>query len=52
MWLYRSSKVGLFGPCYSDNDIVWNTPNPLRQPLAQVFIENTTGERFIGCLNH
>ncbi len=52
VWLYRSSKVGLFAPCYSDNDIVWNTPNPLRQPLAQVFMENTTGERFIGCLNH
>ena len=50
--LYRPSKVALFGPCYSDNDIVWNTPNPLRLPVAQVFSENTTGERFIACLNH
>jgi predicted extracellular nuclease len=52
VWLYRASKVSLFGPCYSDGDSVWNTPNPLRQPLAQVFIEKSTGERFLGCLNH
>ncbi len=50
--LYRPSKVRLFGPCYSDNDIVWNTPNPLRLPLAQTFEELATGERFIVCLNH
>ncbi|MCX6855078.1 MAG: ExeM/NucH family extracellular endonuclease, partial [Verrucomicrobia bacterium] len=52
VWLYRASKVSLYGPCYSDTDSVWNTPNPLRQPLAQVFTENSTGERFLGCLNH
>jgi predicted extracellular nuclease len=52
VWLYRTSKVSLYGPCYSDADSVWNTPNPLRQPLAQVFIENSTGERCLGCLNH
>jgi predicted extracellular nuclease len=50
--LYRPSKLTLFGPCYADNDIVWNTPNPLRLPVAQVFEENATGERFIACLNH
>ncbi len=50
--LYRPSKIALFGPCYADNDIVWNTPNPLRLPVAQVFVENATGERFIACLNH
>lgn len=44
--------MSLHGPCYADNHSVWNTPNPLRHPLAQVFVENTTGERFIGCLNH
>ncbi len=47
--LYRSSKVSLSGPCYSDTDTVWST---LRNPLAQVFIENSTGERFIVCHNH
>lgn len=50
--LYRPSKISLFGPCYADSDSVWNTPNPLRNPIAQVFIENSTGERFIACLNH
>lgn len=50
--LYHPSKVSLFGPCYTDSDIVWNTPNPLRNPIAQVFIENSTGERIIACLNH
>lgn len=50
--LYKPSRLSLFGPCYSDYDAVWNTPNPLRYPLAQVFIENSTGERFIACLNH
>ncbi len=50
--LYRPSKLALFGPCHADNDIVWNTPNPLRLPVAQVFEELTTGERFIACLNH
>ena len=50
--LYRPSKVSLFGPCYADADAAWNTPNPLRNPIAQVFIENSTGERFIACLNH
>ena len=51
--LYRPSRISTFGPCYSDPaDIVWNTPNPLRYPLAQVFVENSTGERFIACLNH
>ena len=50
--LYRPSKLSLYGPCYSDNDIVWNTPNPLRLPQAQVFVENATGERFIACINH
>lgn len=50
--LYRPSRVSLFGPCYADYDAVWNTPNPLRYPLAQTFIENATGERFIACLNH
>lgn len=50
--LYRPSKISLFGPCYADSDAVWNTPNPLRNPIAQVFIEHSTGERFITCLNH
>jgi predicted extracellular nuclease len=50
--LYRPAKVSLFGPCFADDNVVWNTPNPLRYPLAQVFVENSTGERFIGCLNH
>lgn len=50
--LYRPSRISLFGPCYADYDAVWNTPNPLRYPLAQTFIENSTGERFIACLNH
>lgn len=47
--LYRASKLSLFGPCYSDTDAVWST---LRNPLAQVFVENSTGERFIVCHNH
>lgn len=47
--LYRASKVSLAGPCYSDTDAVWST---LRNPLAQVFVENSTGERFIVCHNH
>lgn len=50
--LYRPAKVTPVGPCYADNASVWNTPNPLRLPLAQVFEENATGERFIACLNH
>lgn len=47
--LYRASKVSLAGPSYSDTDAVWST---LRNPLAQVFVENSTGERFIVCHNH
>ena len=47
--LYRSSKISLSGPCYSDTDPIWST---LRNPLAQVFTENSTGERFIVCHNH
>ncbi len=50
--LYRPSRISISGPCHADYDIVWNTPNPLRYPLAQVFVENSTGERFIACLNH
>ena len=52
VWLYRPSKLRLYGPCFADTDPVWSTPDPLRYPLAQVFEEVSTGERFIGCLNH
>lgn len=52
VWFYRPSTVVPFGPCYADYDAVWNTPNPLRYPLAQAFAEIATGERFIACLNH
>lgn len=45
--LYRQSKVDLHGSCYADAASVWD-----RYPLAQVFVERSTGERFITCLNH
>lgn len=51
-WLYRASRVTPIGPCYADQDSVWNTPAPLRYPLAQVFEEVSTGERVLACLNH
>jgi predicted extracellular nuclease len=50
--LYRPSRVTLFGPCHMDANAVWATPNPLRFPLAQVFEEISSGERFLLCLNH
>lgn len=50
--LYRPSRVTLFGPCHMDTNAVWSTPNPLRFPLAQVFEETSSGERFLLCLNH
>lgn len=50
--LYKTAKLMPIGPCYADNDTVWNTPDPLRLPLAQVFEELSTGERFIACMNH
>lgn len=50
--LYRPSRVSLFGSCQMDAHAVWSTPAPLRFPLAQVFEENSSGERFILCLNH
>ncbi len=50
--LYRPAKVTLYGPCHMDTDAVWSSPNPLRFPLAQIFEESATGERFLLCLNH
>ncbi|MCB1210983.1 MAG: ExeM/NucH family extracellular endonuclease, partial [Verrucomicrobiales bacterium] len=50
--LYKTAKLMPIGQCYADNDIVWYTPDPLRLPLAQVFEELSTGERFIACMNH
>lgn len=50
--LYKVAKLQTVGVCYADNDTVWNTPDPLRLPLAQVFQEISSGERFIACMNH
>lgn len=50
--LYKPASVQPIGPCRSDNDSVWNTPDPLRYPQAQLFEEVSTRERFIACLNH
>lgn len=50
--LYRPSRCRLWGDCFMDAHPVWSSPSPLRFPLAQVFEENSTGERCIVCVNH
>ncbi|MCA1963996.1 MAG: ExeM/NucH family extracellular endonuclease, partial [Prosthecobacter sp.] len=60
--IYRPSRITPRGDCQMDTDGVWfvATPtaqepdkrNPLRFPLAQVFEENDSGERFSVCVNH
>lgn len=50
--LYKPAVLALSGSALTDSDPVWNTPNPLRPPLAQVFAELSSGERFTVCLNH
>lgn len=49
---YKPSAVSLWGMAVTDTDPIWNLPRPLRPPLAQVFEEVSTGERFIACVNH
>lgn len=54
--LYRASRLALRGDCWIDTDSVWYMPNasvdPLRFPLAQIFEERDSGERFGVCVNH
>ncbi|MCB1225963.1 MAG: ExeM/NucH family extracellular endonuclease [Verrucomicrobiales bacterium] len=50
--IYRSSKVTPIGAAETDDDLVWNTPDPLRPPWIQLFEEVASGERFFVALNH
>ena len=51
--IYRSARVTPIGDAVLDTDAIWfDHPNYLRPPLAQLFEENGTGERFIVCVNH
>ncbi len=54
--LYRPSRLTLRGDCQMDTNSVWFVPNatldPLRFPLAQIFEERDSGERFGVCVNH
>lgn len=50
--LYQTAKVTPIGAAELDTDAIWYGANPLRPPLAQLFQENATGERFIVCVNH
>ncbi len=45
--VYRPAAVTPVGSWLSDNDPVWSRP-----PLAQVFQDNVTGERFTAVVNH
>jgi hypothetical protein len=45
--IYRPARVTPVGAWMSDNDPVWS-----RVPLAQVFQDNATGERFTVVVNH
>ena len=51
-WFYKPSAVMPWGAARTDTDDLWNLPRALRPPLAQVFQELATGERFIACVNH
>lgn len=51
-WFYKLSSVTPWGAARIDTDDLWNLPRALRPPLAQVFEEVATGERFIACVNH
>lgn len=54
--LYRPSRLALRGDCWMDTNSVWflpkAVPDPLRFPLAQIFEEKDSGERFGVCVNH
>lgn len=46
-FIYKPSKVTPSGVSISQVNSTWS-----RQPLAQLFVENSTGEKFIACVNH
>lgn len=50
--IYRSTRVTPIGDAQLDTDATWGGANPLRPPLAQLFEEAGTSERFIVCVNH
>ena len=50
--IYRSARVTPIGDAVIDTDAIWGGANPLRPPLAQLFEESGTSERFIVCVNH
>ena len=45
--IYRTATVTPDAVSYTDANAVWN-----RQPLAVAFTENSSGARFIACVNH